>query len=70
MPEMDGLEFTRLLKKRSPPPVVVVMTGLESAAFRAQAHAAGADFFIEKSLLHKKLPSFLAERFGVGQTPF
>jgi two-component system C4-dicarboxylate transport response regulator DctD len=70
MPEMNGLDFTRLLKARPTPPVVIVMTGLESAVFRAQAHAAGADFFLEKSLLHKKLPSFLAERFGVGQAPF
>ena len=70
IPEMNGLEFTRLLKARPAPPVVIVMTGLESAAFRAQALAAGADFFLEKSLLHKKLPPFLVERFGVGQAPF
>jgi len=70
MPEMNGLDFTRLLKARAAPPVVVVMTGLESAVFRAHALAAGADFFLEKSLLHKQLPSFLVERFGVGQAPY
>lgn len=70
MPEMNGLEFTRLLKSRPSPPVVVVMTGLESAVFRAQAQAAGADLFVEKALLHKQLPRFLVERFGVGQAPF
>ena len=70
MPEMNGLEFTRLMKSRPTTPVVVVMAGLESAVFRAQALAAGADFFLEKSLLHKKLPPFLVERFGVGQAPF
>ena len=70
MPEMNGLEFTRLLKSRPAPPVVVVMTGLESDVFRTQALAAGADFFLEKSLLHKQLPAFLVQRFGVGQAPF
>jgi CheY-like chemotaxis protein len=69
MPEMNGIEFTRRLKARVPPPVVVVMTGLESRYFRDEARAAGADFFLEKSLLHKMLPQFLIARFGVGHTP-
>lgn len=69
MPEMNGIEFTRRLKARAAPPVVVVMTGLESRYFRDEAQAAGADFFLEKSLLHKLLPQFLVARFGVGHTP-
>jgi CheY-like chemotaxis protein len=66
MPEMNGLEFTRLLKARAAPPVVVVMTALPSERLRGEARDAGADFFLEKSLLHRALPKFLVERFGVG----
>jgi two-component system response regulator RpfG len=69
MPEMDGIDFTRRLKARPAPPVVVVMTGLESRRFREDAHDAGADYFVEKSRLHKQLPPFLIRRFGVGQIP-
>jgi len=69
MPGIDGFEFTRRLKARDAPPVVVMMTGLESRRFRDEAHAAGADYFLEKSRLHKLLPQFLVERFGVGHIP-
>src|SRR5438094_7119538 len=49
MPAMNGFEFTRRLKARFTPPVVVVMTGLESDQLRDQARTAGADYFLEKS---------------------
>ena len=69
MPAMNGFELTRRLKARLAPPVVVVMTGLESDRLRDEARTAGADYFLEKSRLHKLLPAFLVQRFGVGQVP-
>jgi CheY-like chemotaxis protein len=69
MPGMNGFELTRQLKARAAPPVVVLMTGLESDEFREAARDAGADLFLEKSRLHKLLPKFLTERFGVGGAP-
>jgi len=69
MPGMDGFELTRRLKARRTPPTVVMMTGLESAELHDEARVAGADCLLEKSRLHKLLPPFLVERFGVGHTP-
>ena len=69
MPEMNGFEFTRRLKASPAPPMVVLMTGLASHRASEEANAAGADCYLEKSVLHKSLPQFLIERFGVGHPP-
>ena len=69
MPEMNGLELTRRVKARPTPPLVVVMTALPLQRYEDQAREAGADYFLEKSRLHKALPQFLTERFGVGAAP-
>jgi CheY-like chemotaxis protein len=69
MPDMDGFELTRRLKRLPNPPVVVIMTSVESPRFHREAGAAGADFSLEKYALQRELPAFLERRFGVGQKP-
>jgi CheY-like chemotaxis protein len=69
MPGMDGLELTRKVKEKAPAPVVVLMTSVEPPQFRERAHAAGADYCVEKDSLQGRLPEFLQKRFGVGLRP-
>ena len=53
MPEMNGLEATRLIKNRWPEIKIVVLTLY--AAYRAEAMAAGADTFLIKGCPNKEL---------------
>ena len=59
MPEMDGLEATRLIKARWPQVKVIVLT--MHAEYAAAAQAAGADAFICKGEPAEKLLATLAE---------
>jgi DNA-binding NarL/FixJ family response regulator len=51
MPEMDGLEATRLIKRQTDPPVVVIVTVHDDNACRVAAAAVGADGFVCKTEL-------------------
>jgi DNA-binding NarL/FixJ family response regulator len=53
MPEMDGLEATRLIKQRWPGVKVVVLTIYTT--YRAKALAAGADVFLVKGCSNEEL---------------
>jgi len=53
MPEMDGLEATRLIKNRWPKVKIIVLTLY--AAYRAEAMAAGANAFFVKGCPNEKL---------------
>lgn len=53
MPEVDGLEATRLIKNRWPGVKVVVLTLY--ATYRAEALAAGADVFLVKGCPNEEL---------------
>jgi len=59
MPEMDGLQATRLIKARWPQVKVIVLTMY--AEYAAAAQAAGADAFICKGEPAEKLLATLAE---------
>ena len=48
MPDMNGLEATRLIKKQQPSPHVVILTLHDNAEYRAAALASGAIGFISK----------------------
>ena len=50
MPEMDGLELTRMVKSVSPATTVLLITAHSSSEVRAQAHAAGADYFLARGI--------------------
>lgn len=49
MPEMDGLEATRRIKRMASPPQVIILTLHDGAEYRARARQAGADGFVSKT---------------------
>ena len=65
MPEMDGLQATRLIKAKWPQVKVIVLTLY--AEYAAAAEAAGADAFICKGEPAEKLLTTLAEVTSVRQ---
>ena len=48
MPEMGGLQATRLIKAQDDPPFVVIASHFDDAEHREHAQRAGADAFISK----------------------
>lgn len=64
MPEMDGLELTRLLKAELNSPRVVVMTVYDNLAYREEAITAGADGYIEKNRIAQRILAEVARIFA------
>ena len=61
MPEMNGLDATRLIKATRQPPVVVVFSLDDSSSCQAAAEKAGADGFCSKlNAFERLLPTVLA----------
>ncbi|MGY0558876.1 response regulator [Lysobacter sp. A421] len=57
MPEMGGLQATRLIKAQDKPPYVVIASHFDDAEHREHALRAGADAFVSKlSYLHDVMP--------------
>lgn len=49
MPEMDGIEATRIIRERWPMgPKIIVVTSFEADLFRERCYDAGADDFLNK----------------------
>lgn len=59
MPEMDGLEATRRIKRGPHPPQVIIVTLNDGTEYRHQARLAGADGFVSKGDLGPALSSLL-----------
>ena len=58
MPEMGGLQATRLIKTQDAPPFIVIASHFDDAEHREHAMRAGADDFVSKlSYLQEVLPS-------------
>src|SRR6476660_6949498 len=55
MPEIDGLETARRLRKRSPATRVILVTGLDEPQLAEQAREAGAVALLTKGALHDEL---------------
>jgi DNA-binding NarL/FixJ family response regulator len=55
MPEIDGLEAARRLRKRSPETSVILVTGLDEPTLADQARDAGAVALLTKGALHEEL---------------
>lgn len=55
MPEMGGLELTRLIKERWPDIPVIILTLHDSVHHRQAALEAGADAFVPKMLIDSEL---------------
>ncbi len=57
MPEMGGLQATRLIKAQDHPPYVVIASHFDDAEHREHALRAGADAFVSKlSYIHDVMP--------------
>lgn len=59
MPDLDGLQLTRLVKARLPHVPVVMITALATAELQARAQAAGVDRFIAKPFRLEQLEDAL-----------
>jgi DNA-binding NarL/FixJ family response regulator len=59
MPDMNGLQATRLLKEGSAPPCVVIMTCHGNKEYQVAANIAGADAFISKDEFYARFPRLL-----------
>jgi DNA-binding NarL/FixJ family response regulator len=55
MPEVDGLETARRLRRRSPETSIILVTGLDEPALAEQARDAGAVALLKKGALHDQL---------------
>jgi DNA-binding NarL/FixJ family response regulator len=55
MPEVDGIETARRLKKRRPETNVILVTGLDEPQIEEQARQAGAVALLKKGALHDQL---------------
>jgi DNA-binding NarL/FixJ family response regulator len=55
MPEMSGLEATRLLKAQTDPPRVIILTFHDQPEYAAEAVAAGADRLVTKAEMDTQL---------------
>ena len=66
MPEMGGLQATRLIKAQDEPPYIVIASHFDDAEHREHAMRAGADGFISKlSYLQEVMP--ILERLAQGE---
>jgi DNA-binding NarL/FixJ family response regulator len=55
MPEVDGIETAKRLRRRSPDTNVILVTGLDDPAIVDQAREAGAVALLKKGALHDQL---------------
>ena len=68
MPEMGGLQATRLIKAQDNPPYVVIASHFDDAEHREHALRAGADAFVSKlSYIHDVVP--LLEKLAGDKEP-
>jgi DNA-binding NarL/FixJ family response regulator len=63
MPVMDGLQTTRLIRRRHPATRVVLMTVHEEAELEARGREAGAAAFLSKAHLCERLEAVLERLF-------
>jgi CheY-like chemotaxis protein len=67
MPEMDGIEATRIIRERWPDgPAIIVVTSLELESYREKCLSAGADDIITKPIrkdeLHEAIERNMQDR--------
>ena len=71
MPEMGGLQATRLIKAQDNPPYIVIASHFDDAEHREHALRAGADAFVSKlSYIHDVVPlleALVASRTAIDQ---
>lgn len=65
MPEMNGIETTRLVKQLPSPPKVVILTLHNDIAYRVAAENAGADAFVSKADFAESLLPTICRLFNL-----
>ena len=68
MPEMDGLEDTRAIKREFPRIIVLILTAFDGTDFLLEAFSAGADGYVLKYLTREQLTNAI-RRVLSGETP-
>ena len=68
MPEMDGLEDTRAIKREFPHTTVLILTAFDGTDFLLEAFGAGADGYVLKDLSREQLINAIRRVLG-GETP-
>jgi DNA-binding NarL/FixJ family response regulator len=68
MPEVDGLETARRLRKRSPETSVILVTGLDEPKLVDQAREAGAVALLKKGALHDQLKEAIVAAVSATRT--
>jgi DNA-binding NarL/FixJ family response regulator len=68
MPEMDGLEDTRAIKREFPRIIVLILTAFDGTDFLLEAFGAGADGYVLKDLTREQLINAIRRVLG-GETP-
>lgn len=63
MPEMNGLEVTRRAKVGKSPPCIIILTLYYNPEYRNAALSVGADGFLSKSEVGRRLCPFIYELF-------
>lgn len=70
MPEMGGLQATRLIKAQDDPPYVVIASHFDDVEHREHSQRAGADAFVSKlSYIHELVPLLEALAVTLGIEP-
>ena len=69
MPEMGGLQATRLIKAQDNPPYVVIASHFDDVEHREHATRAGADAFISKMSYLQDVKTLLAQLDEAGDLP-
>lgn len=68
MPEMGGLQATRLIKAQDNPPFIVIASHFDDGEHREHALRAGADAFVSKlAYIHEVVP--LLKKLAAGAEP-
>ncbi len=61
LPGQSDLALVPVVRSSCPEATIVVLTGLSSARVQTEAHAAGADFFVEKNMSPRNLVETIAQ---------
>jgi DNA-binding NarL/FixJ family response regulator len=69
MPEVDGIETAKRLKKRRPETSVILVTGLDDPHVAESAKEAGAAALLKKGALHDQLKEAILEAAVSHETP-
>jgi DNA-binding NarL/FixJ family response regulator len=59
MPNGDGVAVLEAAKQLDPAPTVMMLTNYADEYYRSWCHAAGADFFLDKSKQFEEIPGIL-----------